>query len=401
MKEIHIPEGINYECTGCGNCCLTWPVPLTDADHLSLSNLTCTELQQARLSQPLFRPLNSKDPKLNVFTHTLEKRSDGKCEFLTQENQCWLHLKYGPKMKPAMCQLFPYTFNHTPSGVYASLSFASTGVLLNSGRALTDQEELLQQKWDLFCRLFSKLSIDWSNIQLIDGRPLKWDAYMHLDRQLLRLVKVGDCKRVDKMLTALSHYLVSELPRGTNLEKPPPIKARAKIVDQFLLKSLFDLYLPEDAFASQPSDFDSQTLLKNLIEPPEAVRLSTSGKTRSFQELIDLALGELDQDSEALLWRFIYCRLFAKLYFGPGFANLSVLAGIHHLLVLIVLVRLRLKLSALTHGQSKPSFLETVEIVRTLEQRLTQVSLSKESAVILEVLLTSPERMQRLLFLSS
>ena len=29
---LHIPEGINFECSGCGNCCFSWPVPLTPAD---------------------------------------------------------------------------------------------------------------------------------------------------------------------------------------------------------------------------------------------------------------------------------------------------------------------------------------------------------------------------------
>src|SRR5579862_2946333 len=119
MDELHIPEGINFECTGCGNCCLQWPVPVTAEDRERILQAGPGQ-ESAR-----FRRLNHQQPKLRAFTHTLEKRSDGKCEFLTESNRCSLHEKFGPEFKPGMCQLFPYTFNPTPSGVYASVSFAS------------------------------------------------------------------------------------------------------------------------------------------------------------------------------------------------------------------------------------------------------------------------------------
>jgi len=421
MTELHIPEGIHYECTGCGNCCLAWPVPVTAEDQERIaglhvlhaasrssasliasgaSDLSLEPIRQLS-SGELFRPLRSAELKLKGFTHTLEKRADGRCEFLTEDNRCWLHLNYGPESKPAMCQLFPYTFTETPSGVYASVSFASTGALMNSGRALCEQRDVLSEHWQLFTRLFPELRLDWSQIQLVDGHHLSWDAYLELEKELFSLVRSPVLRRVDKRLMAGSRYLIGQLPRGTNLERLPKMEARPKMVDQLLLKHLLALYLPDDVFAQGLRELDVQSLLKELVAPPDAVHVECSGQKFGFQQLRDFQLGDLEAASEDLLARFIYCRIFAKLYFGAGLANLSLIAGLHHLILLIVLIRLRIKIIALSQGLKTLDFLAVAEVLRALERRLSQTVFSKESTAILEVLLISPERLERLTSLAS
>ena len=32
-EKLIIPEGINYECTGCGKCCGGWAIPMTQDDY--------------------------------------------------------------------------------------------------------------------------------------------------------------------------------------------------------------------------------------------------------------------------------------------------------------------------------------------------------------------------------
>ena len=397
LDTIHIPEGIHYECTGCGNCCLAWPVPITFDDYLRISKLNEKEIHPASISSGLFRALNSPELKLKGFSHTLEKRADGKCEFLTEDNCCQLHLNFGSQMKPYMCQLFPYTFNKTPSGVYVSLSFASTGALLNSGRALNQQSDLIRQKWELFCKLFPQVSPDWSQSQLVDGTYVDWDEFMLFDEVILRMIQPTGDGQIERRLLAISDYIVSKLSEGSLSQRLPAMAARPKLIDQIVLKHLFALYFPKDVFADNGVDLDKKALLKELVEPPQAVRLSYGGTSFGFQKLKDLVLSALDRESEDLLFRFVYCRLFAKLYFGGGFAHLSVLAGLHHLAILVALVRLKIKMSVLANEGLRPSFLEVVEMVRALERRLSQVCFSKETMTVLEVLLMSPERLERIL----
>src|SRR5271167_3054776 len=48
--RLIIPEGINFECTGCGNCCHQWPVPSTAEDRQRIIDLA-HQLEIRRISR--------------------------------------------------------------------------------------------------------------------------------------------------------------------------------------------------------------------------------------------------------------------------------------------------------------------------------------------------------------
>jgi Fe-S-cluster containining protein len=395
MHEIHIPPGINYECSSCGNCCLQWPVPLTRADADRMENLQWPPGRSRLVAE--VKPLRrSAETKLRTFTATLEKRSDGKCEFLTEDNLCKVHQEFGNEAKPSMCQLFPYTFSPTPSGVYVSVSFASSGALFNHGRPLSEQADLLEQKYALFRNLFPDLEADWSQTQLLDGLLLDWNTYLQYETEMLRLVSAEQYGRVEKRLLACSRYLAKQLPSGVDLEKAPPMEARPKIVDQILLNYLHRFYISTHQYADDVRDIEARAILQELVKPPNTVRFADQ---LTVQELLSCNLGQLDPAIENLLHRFAFCRLFAKLYFGYGFANLSVIAGVNHLAVLISLIRLEMKVQMI-RGK-KPDLPAVAELVRTLERRLTQASFSRETSAVLEILLRSSERLDRIVSLAA
>lgn len=382
-----------------------WPVPLTAQDSERLRHLA-GKPGAGFQDSPFLRTFSSGDERHAAFTHTLEKRADGKCQFLSEENRCRLHETAGPAAKPSMCQLFPYTFTETPSGVYSSLSFASTGVLYNTGDLLSDQRQTIEDMWQLYHRLFGEIRPDWDNLQLIDGVSLKWPAYMDLETELLRLVgtpvelPVGG-EKVELRLSRCSKFLIEKLPGGATAERTPPLEARPKIIDQLLIKSLNALYLPDDVFAAGQTAFNARQLLESIVAAPDVVTMAHAGKERRFQEATGQKLSALPPQTEAqiesLLQRFVYCRLFSKQYFGPTMGYLSLLAGLHHLLLLIVLLKLRLKLQ-LAAGEPV-TFEYAAELLRTAERRLTQLSFSRDSVAVLEVMLTSPSRMERLVAL--
>jgi Fe-S-cluster containining protein len=391
-----IPEGINFECTGCGNCCFNWPVPVTQEDVQRIQLLVPG-------SQPLFRARAAADKKLAVYTHTLEKRADGRCQFLTDDNRCQLHIDHGPTAKPAMCQLFPYTFTPTPSGIYASVSFASTGVLYNSGSPLAQQGDWLGDRWRLFNSLMPDFKPDWSSLQLADGVALPWAEYLPMEAELLSLFHPSHENESTSLLAQMakaSQTAVSRLPAGYDVERNLT-DARPKVVDQLLIHYLLDLYFPAAVFSTTAHDLPARDIAAKLVTPPNKVRIECGGKEVSVVKLIDEKLGSLTPECDGLLRRFIYCRLFSKLYCGPGYNNLSVLSGLHHLFFIVALIRMQLKVRAFHQQSETEQFLQLAELVRKAERRLTVVSLSRESATILEVLLTSPERLTRILALAA
>lgn len=408
--QLHIPQGINFECSGCANCCLEWPVPITQADHTKLSALVVRgELPGSE--DLLFKPLKAGEDKLRLFSHSLEKRADGRCNFLTHENKCLVHEKFGAQSKPSICRLFPYTFMPAPDGTYVSISFASSAALTNFGRPLVEQYDLLLEQFGLFQRLFPGITEDWSGMQGYDGRALDWSEFLSIERTYLLQVaepsQRGEGGRVDRLLLKASKALYDYF-GSPDLERKAGLHANARLVDQIVVQGLMNTYFPDDLYGQGSCDLDANAMAQALVNPPPKMLLEHGNAKVSFGELYRLQLGNLSDAEEDLLRRFVYCRLFAKLFFGRGFCNLSLLAGLNHLAALIAITRISLKMSRLTasvedhDGKTTAAspFTELAELVRGLERRLTVANLSAQSVSILEVLMTSPARLESLMALA-
>ncbi len=432
---LHIPQGINFECTGCGNCCLRWPVPATEADFERISDLAPGFGKEWQPAVRFFRklPVFSGGDKLAQFPYTLEKQADGRCTFLTAEDRCMLHTEFGAEAKPGMCQLFPYTFTEAPDGYWASVSFAATGVLFNSGKALSEQEEFLRTRLSLFKRLFPKLDLDWSKIEFYDGAPLRWPQYLLIEEKLRQFFQMETLFKLSQSATddhgatkagttlrllAASRFLVGLLPPGVDLERARLVDVSAEKIDFLLLRHLLDFYFPADVYAARDDSFGAHALMQLLVQPPDSVEVMIAGAGKNLAtvdqphnsinliEICSQPLLELPPEAENLLCRFIYARLFSKLFFGPGLAHLSLIAGFHHLGLLISLLRIKLKCLQVERAGGPQSssnfeFNEIAELVRALERRLTSARHSTAASSILQVLLESPQRFERIISLAA
>ncbi len=394
---LYIPEGINFDCTGCGNCCFHWPVPVTDRDVERLKSLVDDS------DQPDFRQLPESIDKMKAFTHSLEKKADGSCQYLDEDIRCRLHKKFGIDSKPAMCQLFPYTFTLTPSGAYASLSFASSGVLMNSGSPLSLQKEFLQKQLSLFMELFPEQP-DWSQIQLVDGVPLRWVDFLLIDKVLLENICPSKFLKRETLL-AQSQFITGKLSGPVDLDNAHLTKVRPILIDQILLKLLYEMYFVDNPYRESQAEFDHKQFMDLMAQQPQSMSLQFQSKGTAtpftFKAINDCRFSTKDNKAfEQLISRFVYCRLFSKLYFGPGLAGLSLLSGFHHLVVIVALVRIHLKMAHLA-GLDASDFVWQSEQIRMLERRLTVSTFSREAHAILEVLLQSPARIERILSLTS
>ena len=398
---LHIPEGINFDCTGCGNCCFMWPVPLTDDDVKRISSLPFAD-QKFEPAHILKTGVPGSAAEMS-FSAALGKRKDGRCQYLSPDNRCEIHSQFGIQSKPSMCQLFPYTFTNSPAGVFASASFASTGVLYNQGRPLAEQREHLQETYQLFSRLFPDLRPDWSNLQLVDGQPLSFEDYLALESEYLEALLSRASDRADKILVGQSKKTFALIANKRDFDRIPGVDVKPRIIDSLLIKSLMETYFPSDVYRENICDIDSAALARSFVMPPDKVHLAFESKQISFAQLTQYSLGPLNEESESLLRRFAYLKIFSKLYVGAGFAGLSLLAGLNHLASIVALVRIQLKLKNIDSMKSgrEISFEEVAESVRTLERRLTVANFSKQSKTILEVLLTAPERAERISSLAS
>ena len=414
---LHIPEVINFDCTGCGNCCLQWPVPATADERQRIIDLS-RELNLESKGQ-LFRRVEADviKNKSQRFQYTLEKKSDGRCIFLTDLNRCALHEQFGAQAKPGMCQLFPYTFTEAPDGFYASVSFASSGVLFNQGKALVDQRQHLSEQLALFQQLFPQLSLDWSKIQLADGLPIRWSHYLLIERDILSSLKknIEESTAQDQfdwsiVLLAISDLIASKVPADEDLERKNLIPS-TNFTDLLLIRYLLHLYFPVDVFSDETEQPSIRALIEEFtqekLDSPNVVSYSIGEFSPSLAEICAIELTGLDKQSENLFARYIYARIFSKLYFGAGMAHFSLLSGYHHLVILIALMRIKLKTMVWLQLKQNPDqeikpidHLQVAEIVRSLERKLASFQHTTESATILQVLLESPSRFKRLMSLA-
>jgi hypothetical protein len=137
-----------------------------------------------------------------------------------------------------------------------------------------------------------------------------------------------------------------------------------------------------------------------MVSAPQMVSFGQGKVALKFGDLINFKLKQLPEPCEDLLNRFLYVRFFSKLFFGPGFHHLSLLAGLNHLRILHILLRLKIKQVILLTKSKTIELEQLAELVRTLERRLTQMDFSGQSQAMLEVLLASPSRQERLSFLA-
>jgi len=391
MVELRIPEGINYECTGCGKCCSGWAVPMTQDDYERISAWDWDSLNDKFKGRKLFRQLKDYERADSPYDYAIVKGEDGHCPFLV-DNLCFIHSQYGSTAKPAICQLFPYCFNETPSGVYATVSFYSVGAVYNSGKPLAEQREYLESKWDEFTALNPDHHPNWSELKLTVGAPMTWDDYLRYEEGLLAILNDRELTMDERMLKGSTH-LVSLLPGGAPAVsgEAPPLKK----LDKHLLVALHKIYFPVKPLGRGEGDFNAGRFLYQVAF--QGVRVPFPGKNFKIEELHDFPWPEGDPDIDDLLYRYFFSRIFGKLYFGAGFGQLSLITGFHHLALVYALVKLQAKATAMGRGAPCVSMLDVVATVRNLEKRMGECKLGGYEAAIWELLMSSPSRVRRVI----
>ncbi len=396
--ELKIPEGINYECSGCGQCCTGWTVPMTAADHARVSSVDWGKEEAQYTDIKLFRQLKSYEKAGTPYTHAILPGSDSFCPFLT-DNLCFVHKQYGAKFKPSMCQLFPYCFNETPSGIYTTVSFVSMAVIYNRGLALTEQRDYLETKLKEFQALYPNHHPNWSSLQLAVGQPMTWDDYLRHEDKLTNILK--DCSLpLEQRFLNGSDYLFSQLTAASGSASGKtfealPAHTTLKHLDRHLLVALHKIYFPAKPLGQGECNFNIFRFCYQLAY--QGTRISLPTRSFSLEELHEFPWPQADQEIEDLLFRYFLSRLFGKLYFGAGFGQLSLITGFHHLILVLALVKLHAKAWAASRQATQVSMLDLVVAIRELEKRLGESKLGGYEAALWELLMQSRSRMRRVL----
>lgn len=396
---LHIPPGINYECTSCGKCCGGWAVPMTETDWDRISEVDWSGIHPTYATKELFRELKPHEKADTPYTHKIVSDS-GVCSFLVND-LCAMHSKYGAEFKPSICQLFPYCFSVTPTGIYATISFVSMGAIYNSGKPLLEQRPLLEHKLGDFNKLYPDHAPDWSQIKLTVDQPITWDQYLEYEQQLLIFLDDKSISMEKRLLNG-SHFLASKVTRpgaagSRTAGNTTDASAKAlKKLDKDLLVTFHNMYYPAKMLKRGETDFNTVRLVMQHFFGSKKLTI-LPGQAFEISELHDFPWPENDKEIDDILYRYFYSYIFGKKYFGAGFGQVSVIAGFHHLIVMFALLKLHAKAVAIMRSAPIASLIDVAASVRQLERQVGETKLGGYSAATWELMLFSPLRAERIL----
>ncbi|MBX9687923.1 MAG: YkgJ family cysteine cluster protein [Candidatus Obscuribacterales bacterium] len=403
--EIHIPEGINYDCQGCGVCCSGWSVNMDEEDYKRVSSVDWGELRSEYKGRKMFRELKPHEKAGTAYTHRIVS-SDDTCPFLV-DKLCFIHGQKGGTFKPTICQQFPYAFTETPSGVYATVSFVSMAVLYNQGTPLLEQRDTINKKFSEFKRLHPEYKADWSKIQLSVEQPLSWEQYMQHESVLLGLL-AEKSKSLKERLSACCDYLAAEMaktPRGAstaNAGKSPEASASAEHnraglslnkLDKHLLAAFHRMYFPKRFYRAH---FNVPKFWLGVWFNGSTV-FEFPGEVYAIDQLAEYPFPDDDLEVDDMLFRYLYSLIFGKKYFGSGFGHLSLITGFHHMILAYALIRLHARGMAKARKAPKVSLIDVVSTLKHIETQMGEIMLGPYAASTLELLLQYPSRARRIL----
>ena len=194
---VFMPQipGQRWSCHSCGLCCRAL------VGHLFAA-------ERERIDEQGWEDELGVAPYVKVGRgYALNKRADGRCVFLTGDNLCMIHARYGEDAKPLACCIFPFSARPIEKGWQISCRFDCPSVTGSSGDLLMSHKNDVQRLTGRMTHrpvrssdvvlLDRKLVASPQEVDMLTSRVVRWMQSTNLSIAQ-RIVGIG---RVATMLT--------------------------------------------------------------------------------------------------------------------------------------------------------------------------------------------------------
>lgn len=144
--SLGIPPKEKFSCSGCGDCCREFPVPLSEKDIQTIEGLDWKSLVSDDYKDAFYQDVSilGRDS-----TKVLRQRPERQgCIFLGDDNLCKIHGQFGSEKKPYACRAFPFQFiefnNKSGTQSFVSPLYVCKSVAEGSGDELKGQSKDLK-----------------------------------------------------------------------------------------------------------------------------------------------------------------------------------------------------------------------------------------------------------------
>lgn len=363
-----IPQGIRYNCQGCGRCCTGYAAGLSEADYQRIKDFDWGSHYPQLAGKELFSHREKEHAAgLSLYPHHTRTNEKGECIFLI-DNLCSIHSTLGELEKPGMCKLFPYTFVPTPSGIYVGVAMNSMAAVRNIGQLLTEQREHLERIWHIAVEqerahgasqqvasyADSLTAENMANVQydvnLVAGIPLTWEQYLLIEARILRVVQTDEFPNVFHVFLAISDVLAEAFRLKTAnadinaiTDFKPSIDRWLKEVPGLFENLVFNLIaFRNNEWTSLRKQYATSTATKSPLTQPAIVKAAVRTVLQGKMHLPELGVISLDKarnykiemfepEVDQFIRRYLYHKIFSKTFCGPALSGLSMIAGFNNL----------------------------------------------------------------------
>ncbi len=330
--------GQRWSCHSCGKCCRSL------VGHL-------TAKERDRLDEQGWRKTLGVEPYVKVGRQVmLNKRADGTCVFLDDNNYCMIHSQYGEAAKPLACRVFPFSLRSVPGAWQATFRFDCPSATSSRGQTIHHYASSIQS---LASELTHNDSARKTELRRgIVATTQEIDAIVHhfscwFDRKDVSfLQKVTGASRVTNTLSQaklkevrgkrfveLLELLFGDLP--TDLTTTPNEASRRQ---QGLLRQLAFAH-SEHVMLSELAAGRWYSFRKRMRQLASAKRFlrgkGTVPRIVGYDDVVHfdaierVACATSDQESiSELMVRYISARLHSRSFCGPGYYGWPAIFGL-------------------------------------------------------------------------
>lgn len=364
--KLVAPQGFQrYDCKSCGDCCrgrFAILITQADQDRIEAQGWTSEELGIGS-NQPLF----NKTPAGTQLAH----HADGTCAFLSDDNRCRIHAKFGEPAKPVACRLYPFRLIPVGTNVRVDVRFDCPSTAGNIGRPIAeyrnDLVELLKAvapdqadtvtvppfagktmlTWPQLCRVtdvFERVLLDVSH-----GVTRRVAACVNMSA-LLREMQVDtlDDHDLDDLLDSVVST-VQATAVGDSLQRTTP-----NGMERAAFRQLLGTYGRYDTVGkTDPLLHRLSTTLRMLFGMGTIPQIRQGLPQVRFAQ-IDNMRCEITGEAALAVERYLDVHLSSMGFFGRAFYNRSYLDGLNALLLTYPLVCWFARVFAVAGGLTAP-----------------------------------------------
>jgi lysine-N-methylase len=321
--------GERYTCTGCGDCCRGWSVPLLPGEADRFRALAAALVPVERLRGAIHAARGG-----GIAVEALSGAGK-QCAALAGDERCLVHAEHGADKKPLACQLFPFTFVATPTEVRVSLSFACPAVIDGEGPLVGEQRDEVERLYAAIAGSPYRMNVD-GEVALTESRKVAWSDAATL------LAEVSGALRSNGTLVerlcrggALVALTIAKLDEGRAfgdalaaareerdalvrdaLLQPPAVDRLSRA----LLRTIVDSTAPG-------ARGSGSRLLGALASLGGGGRVRTTGGEVAHDDVDRVARG-IGVEGEALLVRWLDAEIHGLTFFGGAAFELTIAGGL-------------------------------------------------------------------------